>query len=314
MSIAATVGLPIVTGIPACIHDGFVSLERLHGVDQKYLLYALKFMEGELRSAGQTGSQSNVNTAIVNGLRFNLPPMDEQVEIASALSDIDGLIIRLEELITKKQAIKQGMMQELLTGKTRLSGFTERWSETRLRDVLSLQVGFPFRSQFFSESPLGVRLVRNRDLKSDKSPIYYTGDFHQAFVVQPGDVLVGMDGDFTPYIWTSGTALLNQRIGRINATQCDAKFMYFALLVPLADVESGTSATTVKHLSHKDVESLVMDLPTINEQQAIAAALADADAEIAGLRKRFRKARSIKQGMMQQLLSGRTRLHMEETS
>ncbi len=121
MSIAATVGVPIVTGIPACIHDGFVAIERLRGVDQSYLLYTLKSLESELRSAGQTGSQSNVNTEIVNNLRVKMPPIKEQVSIAASLEDIDQLIITLEHLIAKKQSIKQGMMQQLLTGKTQRS-------------------------------------------------------------------------------------------------------------------------------------------------------------------------------------------------
>jgi type I restriction enzyme, S subunit len=120
MSIAATVGVPIITGIPACIHDGFVAIQGLRSVDQMYLLYTLKSMQDELRSSGQTGSQANVNTDIVKRLQIALPPLSEQKAIAAALLDMDNLIANLERVTITKQAVKKGMMQQLLTGRVRL--------------------------------------------------------------------------------------------------------------------------------------------------------------------------------------------------
>lgn len=119
MSIAATVGLAIVTGMPACIHDGFVALEGLK-VDQSYLLYVLKSSEKTLRAAGQTGSQPNVNTGIVAGLELTLPPRAEQEAISRTLRESDETISSLERMLAKTQAVKQGVLQELLTGRTRL--------------------------------------------------------------------------------------------------------------------------------------------------------------------------------------------------
>jgi type I restriction enzyme S subunit len=120
MSIAATVGVPIITGIDTCIHDGFVAIERLRGIDQMYLLYALKSLEGELRSAGQTGSQANVNTDIVKGIGIDLPSVAEQLQIGGALRDMDLELRSLRHRFDKTQAIKRGMIQQLLTGRTRL--------------------------------------------------------------------------------------------------------------------------------------------------------------------------------------------------
>jgi type I restriction enzyme S subunit len=120
MSIAATVGVPIITGIDTCIHDGFVAIEKLRGVDKIYLLYVLKSQESKLRSAGQTGSQANVNTDIVSGLLISLPSEPEQVQIGKALRDADLELGSLRSRFLKAKDIKQGMMQELLTGRTRL--------------------------------------------------------------------------------------------------------------------------------------------------------------------------------------------------
>jgi type I restriction enzyme S subunit len=315
MSIAATVGLPIITGIPACIHDGFVAIERLRGVDQTFLLYALKGLEDVLRSAGQTGSQSNVNTEIVNGLLISLPPEPEQKRIADALTDADRQIATLRRSIAKKQAIKQGMMQQLLTAKTRLPGFVDPWKRLTLARLLRFQVGYPFRSAGFSSIPNGMRLIRNRDLRSNDSRIYFVGSYSREYMVNPGDVLVGMDGDFSPCRWRDSTALLNQRVGRIlsNSNSIPA-YIYYALQAPLKEIEGGTGATTVKHLSHRDIQSIDMVVPAVEEQRAIAGLLEDSDAEIDTLRERLFKAISIKQGMMQELLTGRTRLPVVEAA
>jgi type I restriction enzyme, S subunit len=233
----------------------------------------------------------------------------EQEAIAEALGDADALIDALEPLLAKKRNLKQGAMQELLTGKRRLSGFDHIWKVERLGSKLKFQVGFPFRSAYFNEDGTGVRLVKNRDLKSDDQMIYYSGPFDASFEVTNGDLLVGMDGDFLPCIWNKGAALLNQRIGRIvPSARIDRTFAFYFLIEPLQEIQASTSATTVKHLSHKDVESIEKPLPTIEEQTAIASILSDMDAEIATLERKLQKARAVKQGMMQELLTGRTRL------
>src|SRR5699024_4480622 len=103
--------------------------------DQKFMLYLLKAAEGRLREAGQSGSQMNINSDIVRGLPVKIPAdFAEQKAISSALWEKDDLISSLERLISKKQAIKQGVMQELLTGRTRLQGFSKSWQATTFGD------------------------------------------------------------------------------------------------------------------------------------------------------------------------------------
>lgn len=119
MSICATVGRPIITNIDVCIHDGFVVFGKLE-TDQMFIYYVLKWIEPDWSKHGQTGSQMNLNTGLINGTKIKLPSLSEQTAIAKVLSDMDAEIEALEERRTKTQNIKQGMMQELLTGKTRL--------------------------------------------------------------------------------------------------------------------------------------------------------------------------------------------------
>src|SRR5690554_123811 len=120
MSICATVGKPIITKKDLCIHDGFVVFNGL-SVNQDFMYYILKELEDEWSKQGQTGSQMNLNTDLINGT-FVVVPKDsaEQTAIATILSDMDAEIQALEQRLGKTRQIKQGMMQELLTGRTRL--------------------------------------------------------------------------------------------------------------------------------------------------------------------------------------------------
>lgn len=241
--------------------------------------------------------------------KFPMPTKQEQHHISSALTSIDNLISSLDKLIEKKKNIKQGAMQQLLTGKKRLKGFSEPWVEKKLGDRLKFQCGAPFQSLFFNEEHLGMRLIKNRDLKSDDQIYYYNGTYTDDYVVHNGDLLIGMDGDFMPNIWTKGDALLNQRVGRILSQNWNLRYLYYTLKEPLLKKQEGTGATTVKHLSHSDIESMrVFMTVDINEQKAIASVLTSMDNEITALEAKKAKYEKIKQGMMQQLLTGKIRL------
>jgi type I restriction enzyme S subunit len=119
MSICATVGRPVITKIDVCIHDGFVVLDNLEA-NQLFLYYVLKGIEPDWSKHGQTGSQMNLNTGLINVTPVKLPPLDEQTAIAAVLFDMDAELTALMARSDKTNNLKQAMMQELLTGKTRL--------------------------------------------------------------------------------------------------------------------------------------------------------------------------------------------------
>lgn len=253
---------------------------------------------------------SSVSKSAISSTVIAVPPKPEQEAIAEALTDIDTLIVNLEKLIAKKKAIKQGAMQELLTGKRRLPGFDGEWKEAAMDLYVDFQVGFPFSSAYFNSNSDGLRLVKNRDLKSDDQ-VYFTSEpYATEYVVENDDILIGMDGDFLPCRWQKGKALLNQRVGRLLPKKnLDVLFAYYALQKPLAELQNGTGATTVKHLSHGDIKKLIVLMPpTKEEQSAIAEILSDVDLEIEQLQLSLVKYMLVKQGMMSELLTGRIRL------
>ena len=192
---------------------------------------------------------------------------------------------------------------------TELGIIPEDWEVVLLGSGLRFQTGYPFQSSYFNGDGMGVRLIRNRDLKSDDSIIHYSGAIYNEFIVNNYDILIGMDGDFMPCVWDKGVALLNQRVGRLVVkNDWSPRFLYYAIQEPLKQKEKGTGATTVKHLSHSDIERILMSIPPSKEQRAIAEALSDVDGLIAALDKKIAKKRLLKQGAMQQLLTGKKRL------
>lgn len=273
-----------------------------------YLLNSIP-VKNQKSKIGQGDAVVHIYSSGLKNIQIPLPSStEEQKAIAQVLTDTDQLIQNLKTLIAKKKAIKQGAMQELLTGKKKLKGFSEKWEEKRLGEVLSFQVGYPFLSIFFNDKE-GVRLIKNRDLKNDgKIVLYSDKDFPVEYIVENGDVLIGMDGDFIPCLWKKGIGLLNQRIGRLVSNKVDLTFFYYFLIKPLKDIEEITSSTTVKHLSHSDIEELVLPIPSIQEQKAIAQILSDMDSEIEALETQLQKTENLKQGMMQELLTGKIRL------
>lgn len=298
---------------PATLNSGVFVIRAKNDKNQKG--FSLAFVSDYFREFINrlTAGSTIVHLYQKDIVHFKFPlPIDiyEQQRIATALSDIDALISALNKKIEKKKLIKQGAMQQLLTGKKHLPGFSEPWVEKRLGDGLKFKTGFPFNSTYFNQS-MGIRLVRNRDLKSDDQITYFNGFVDQDFVLFNGDLLIGMDGDFMPCIWNKGIALLNQRVGKIELTSkkwC-LNYLYYALQNPLKEKQEGTGATTVKHLSHSDIERMELKMASsLSEQTAIAEILFDMDKEIAELETKRTKYDRIKQGMMQQLLTGKIRL------
>ena len=247
----------------------------------------------------------------LKSIRIPIPPVEkEQQKIADCLSSLDDLIRAEGERLEALKEHKKGLMQRLFpregqtTPDLRFPEFRNSgpWEVKRLGDVLTFQNGFPFSSKYFNEIGNGIRLIRNADLKSSERTVFYSGPYDKRYVVSNGDVLVGMDGDFSPSIWSNGKSLLNQRVGRIYAKKNNIlTFLYYILAIVLKDIEQRTAQTTVKHLSHLEVEEAKWPIPDISEQQKIADCLSSLDDLIRAQEARIEALKQHKKGLMQQL-------------
>jgi type I restriction enzyme, S subunit len=150
----------------------------------------------------------------------------------------------------------------------------ESWRRVRLGDVAAVLNGFAFKSQFFGDE--GVPLLRIRDVGKSDTRTMYSGEYDEAYLVQPGELVVGMDGDFRVAPWAGRPALLNQRVCKITVRDTELyepQFLRYALPGYLDAVNAHTSSVTVKHLSSRTVQDIPLPLPPLSEQRRIVAAI-----------------------------------------
>lgn len=238
---------------------------------------------------------SNLKSALI------LFPHDkaEQQRIASALSDADALVAELDALIEKKRAIMAGTMQELLTGKRRLQGFSEPWVERTIEDFAKITTG---ASNTQDQAPFGIFPFYIRSASVMKSNRFL---YDCEGVITIGDGQIGKVFHFV-----NGKFDLHQRCYLIyDFYDVDAKFFYYIFSAFFYERAIALSAkATVDSVRRDMIAKMKVDLPSLAEQHAIATILSDMDAEIAELEAKRDKYKEVRQGMMQQLLTGKIRL------
>ena len=150
------------------------------------------------------------------------------------------------------------------------------WRRCRLGDVVEVTNGAAFKSARFNTEGEGLPLIRIRDVGQSEASTYYSGDYEARHLVVPGDLLIGMDGDFRIARWVGRQSLLNQRVCRLRVTRPDCysdKFLEHVLQPYLDEIHKVTSAVTVKHLSSRTVGDVPIPLPPLAEQGRIVAAI-----------------------------------------
>ncbi len=251
---------------------------------------------------------------------FPLPNSEEQVAIAAALSDVDSLISALTKKIEKKKAIRQGLMQQLLTGKKRLPGFCGDWVKKKVSSVSDiLRGGSPRPIENYIVKSGGVNWIKIGDVDSSAKYIFRTNEqiiesgIQYSRFVHSGDLLLSNSMSFgRPYILkTEGCIHDGWLVIQNYDKYFDKEFLYYLLGSDevLKQYKSLAAGSSVLNLNKDIVGKVVLYFPpSISEQTAIANILSDCDSEIAALEEKRDKYKEIKQGMMQQLLTGKIRL------
>ncbi|MGS3490904.1 restriction endonuclease subunit S [Klebsiella pneumoniae] len=282
-----------------------------------YIIFSNYFYD-RIMSMTAKSSVDSVRREMIADMKITLPPKNEQTAIALVISDTDALINALERLLEKKQAIKTATMQQLLTGRIRLTQFAkhpdgtikgykfsdlghipEDWEEREIGQFAPLQRGFDLPASKRSEGLYPV--------------VYSNGivNTHNHFQVKGPGVVTGRSGTLGKVhhiecdFWPHNTSLWVTKF--INS---DSKFVYY--IFKYIGFERFASGSGVPTLNRNDAHSFKVAIPSsLKEQTAIATVLSDMDAELVTLEKKLAKVRDIKQGMMQQLLTGRIRLSLD---
>jgi len=248
-------------------------------------------------TTGQAYPQTSLTQ--VRDTEIPLPPLPEQHAIASALSDVDSLLTALDSLIAKKRLVKQGAMQELLTGKRRLSGFSGEWKTKKIGDLLGY------------EQP-GKYIVRNTEYNENSgTPVLTAG---KSFILGYPDEEEGIYRNLPVIVFDDFTIASKYvdfpfkvkssaiKLLKTKNENSDLRFMFERMQI--VNFETGDH----KRYFISEYQNIEIEIPPFPEQQAIAEILSDMDAEINALERRREKTRQLKAGMMQELLTGRIRL------
>ena len=300
-------------------------VREFKGNDPLYLSYLLRTVDFASHS-GKSGVPG-INRNDIHKLPIVLPPLPEQRAIAEALSDMDKLLGSLEKLIAKKRAIKQAAMQELLTGKTRLPGFSGEWKTRRLGELTDLipsgiygagsQTGLLIGMPVATTAHIDLNDTWN-DKKMDIR--YFTEDQVAYFHPLEGDLIVVKSSGSAASIQSGkigyvsrdrvGSFIFSNFLMLLRPTGCNARFLFFQLVSRRVKrmLPYLVEASTYPNIRINDYLEIRIPLPPEEEQAAVATVLSDMDAEIITLEHRRDKTHAIKQGMMQQLLTGRVRL------
>ena len=262
----------------------------------RFIYYLYTYVNLEKFATGSGVPTLNRND--VHSFEVLVPSCSEQKSIAEALSDTDSLIQSIEKLIDKKKKIKQGTMQQLLTGKKRLPGFSGEWVVRRLGDIVSINKGQLITEKNAQDGTIPV-------IAGGKKPSYYHSFSNRqgkTITISASGANAGYVGFYTEPIFASDCSTIGEN------DRYSIEFIYYQLLMLQETIYYAQTGGAQPHIHPKDLKPLLVNYTNLKEQKAIAQVLSDMDAEIEALEEKLEKYKTIKQGMMQELLTGRIRL------
>ena len=236
-------------------------VENFHENDEKFVYYFLKTLEWKKFASASAVPGINRNTVHKEIVRF--PDFETQQKIASVLSTIDKKIAVNKAINDNLFAQMQALYAAWFIDCIPFGGIKpSSWQKTSIYTIADIIYGAPFSSKQFNTDGKGIPIIRIRDLKEQKVATYTTEKHPKGYLLQAGDIVVGMDGEFVPYIWGSDEAWLNQRVCVFKNKRLKGKaFLYFTIKPLLYAIEQTQVATTVIHIGKKDFDAFEITLP-----------------------------------------------------
>lgn len=292
-------------------------------INPKYVYFHLfgTIIEKQIDALITGSNYPAINSTDVKSMNLPIPPLPEQTAIATALSDVDALISGLDRLIEKKRAIKQAAMQDLLTGKRRLPGFSGEWNHYQLSNIGTFIKGKGVKKD--DVIPIGHPCIRYGELYThhndsiNKIYSYISDEIAKTSQkIKTGDILFAGSGETAEDIGKCAAYLFEFEayaggdVIVFSPNEQNSIFLGYLLNCPMVSKQKARmgQGDAIVHISAKNLSLIEISLPPLPEQTAIATVLSDMDAEISALETRRAKTLSLKQGMMQELLTGRIRL------
>jgi type I restriction enzyme, S subunit len=318
VTIAANIGDIALTQFEVAIPDSIVAIKSNNNTDREWLFQYLVTQKKILDGFATQNAQKNINLQVLRPLQILVPPLPEQCKIAEILGAWDESIALLEKLIAAKRKLKQGLMQQLLTGKKRFKEFEgSEYAIKSLGEITkTFSGGTPSRSniEYYSGN---IPWIKSGELNTKN--IWTTEERitqqalknSSAKIVSPNTILVAMYGATAGVIGISRiTAAINQAILAVVPNNlCVNDYIFYFLEYSMVEVIKKVQGGQ-PNLNAQIIKSSSIRLPPLPEQEKIAAVLSAADTEISNLEKKLAAYKQQKRGLMQQLLTGKTRVRV----
>ena len=302
ISTTATIGEYALLIVDSLANQRFTNLtirkSLTRAIDIMWFFHYCHVLGRWCRSNINEGGLAAVNMIDLQNILIPIPSTPEQVRIASALTSVDNLISSLDKLIEKKKNIKQGTMQQLLTGKKRLKGFSDPWVERKM-ETIEIKNGSILNSNEYKAGNIPV-------IAGGKHPAGYHSSSNRlanTITISASGANAGYISFYKQPIFASDCSTINKQKG------ISVEFLYYCLLLRQNEIYKCQTGGAQPHIHAKDIKDIEIPIPSaILEQKRIASIIESMDDEISSLETKKAKFEQIKQGMMQQLLTGKIRL------
>lgn len=251
----------------ALLNQRTCKIKKSDEIDNQFLYYYFRQWENFYALASKatgSASQANISTNTIADTIIKLPPLPTQQKIARILSSLDDKIELNNKINTNLEQQAGALFKNWFVDFEPFGGkMPDGWKEADIYSIANIIYGSPFASKLFNTEKNGKPIIRIRDLKDQHSDVYTPEERDDAYLIQPKDIVVGMDGEFRPYIWGSEPGWLNQRVCVFENKRPKGKAFLFFSIKPLLDVVEKTQvATTVIHIGKKDFDKFQITLPT----------------------------------------------------
>lgn len=271
-----------------------------------YLICSSLVRDPAIKSMVGSSGRQRVQTDVIANLDIDFPKLSDQVKIAGVLKSLDDKIALNNEINNNLFEQMQALYKAWFVDFEPFGGVRpSNWNDTNICAIANIIYGAPFASKLFNTDGLGKPIIRIRDLKEQAFVTFTTEEHPKGHLIQPGDIVVGMDGEFRPYIWGNEPAWLNQRVCIFESNRPQGKAFVLYTIKPLLNkIEQTQVATTVIHIGKKDFDAFEIVLPdetTLDSFDSITAPMIE---QIVNNRLQNKRLAVLRDTLLPKLMSG----------
>ena len=303
----APIGYVAIATNEVCTNQGFKSVIPNEATDPLFLFYLLKHNKDKIEAMGSGTTFKEVSGNTMKNIMVRVPSdKGVQKNIASILGTLDDKIEENERINNNLEQQMQALYKAWFVDFVPFNGIKPtNWIKTDIYSIANIIYGAPFASKLFNTDGIGKPIIRIRDLKEQDFVTFTTEEHPKGHLIHPGDIVVGMDGEFRPYIWGNEKAWLNQRVCIFENKRTKGKAFLFYTIKPLLNmIEQTQVATTVIHIGKKDFDAFEILLPSedvLNQFDEITTPMVE---QIVNNRLENKRLSNLRDALLPKLMSG----------